>query len=153
MSPAEQSGTAAPTEARTGGGSRQTPGISPESGPFWEATREHRLVLQWCTSCGKPVHFPRSFCPHCAAPASALEWREASGKGVVHAVIVEHRPDRMGASEPYSVALVELEEGVRLMTNLVGCPPAEAKVGQKVRVTWEALDDGRNLPLFEQEED
>jgi uncharacterized OB-fold protein len=129
------------------------PTSSPESEPFWEATRERRLVLQWCTSCGQPVHYPRSFCPHCSSPGSALEWRPASGRGVVHAMTIENRPETTGVESRFVVALVELDEGVRLMTNVVGCEPDECRIGMAVQVTWEELDDGRHLPLFEPGED
>lgn len=126
---------------------RQLPPASPESGPFWEATRERRLLLQWCTSCDEAVQFPRSFCPGCQQ--SSLEWRDASGTGTVHAVTVEHNPAAMGEEEPYAVALVDLDEGPRFMTNIVGCEPTDVRIGMVVRVTWEALEDGRHLPLFE----
>lgn len=128
---------------------RQVGPPAPESVPFWDATRERRLVLQWCTSCGQPVQFPRAFCPHCSAPRSALEWREASGLARVHAVTVEHRPELSGAEEPFAIALVDLDEGARLMTNVVGKPAGEVQIGDRVRVTWEPLEDGRHLPLFE----
>jgi uncharacterized OB-fold protein len=126
---------------------RAFPMASPESEPFWEATRERRLVLQWCTACDEPVHFPRSFCPRCQG--SPLEWRDASGVGTVYAVTVEHRPEAMGEKAPFAVALVHLAEGARFMTNVVGCEPTEVRIGMAVRLTWEALEDGRNLPLFE----
>lgn len=120
------------------------PPTSEVSEPFWDATREQRLVLQWCTSCEAPIFYPREACPRCLG--FDLEWRPASGRGSVYAVSVQ--PGR-GDAESYAVALVELEEGVRLMTNIVGCPPDEVAVGTAVQVTWEALSDGRNLPLFE----
>ena len=110
--------------------------------PFWEATRDQRLELQWCLDCEAPVHFPREVCPGCLG--SRFDWRPASGDGEVYSVVVEHR-----AEEPYTVALVALAEGVRMLSNVVGCPPDDVTVGMAVRVTWEALDDGRHLPLFE----
>jgi uncharacterized protein len=110
--------------------------------PFWDATREQRLDLQWCLDCEAPVHFPRVVCPRCLG--TRFEWRTASGDAEVYSVVVEHR-----AEEPYAVALVDLTEGVRMLTNVVGCPPDDVRVGMPVRVTWEALDDGRHLPLFE----
>jgi uncharacterized protein len=125
---------------------RRLPIASPESEPFWQATRERRLVLQWCTVCDEPVQFPRSFCPSCRQ--SSLGWRDASGAAVVHAVTVEHKPAAMDEEEPYVIALVELDEGPRLMTNVVGCAPDDVRVGMAVHVTWEALEDGRHLPLF-----
>jgi len=122
------------------------------SAPFWEATREGVLLVQWCTSCDRGVFYPRSFCPHCGAPASALEWRTASGRATVYAATTEHRPEATGATFsgglPYVVALVDLEEGVRMLTNVIGCAPEDVRVGMPVSVTWEALSDGRQLPLF-----
>jgi uncharacterized protein len=119
------------------------------SAPFWEATREERLVLQWCIDCDQPIFFPRDRCPGCIG--SALEWRPATGRGTVYAVTVEQRPEisSVASAEPFAVALVELEEGARMMTNVVGCPPADVTVGMAVTVTWEPLSDGRHLPLFE----
>ena len=132
---------------------RFEPPVGVESGAFWEATRESRLLVQWCTSCDRGVFYPRVFCPHCAAGAGALEWRTASGRATVYAAVVEHRPEAAGANfsggAPYCVALVDLEEGVRMLTNIVGCPPDEVHSGMAVSVTWETLSDGRRLPLFE----
>ena len=126
-----------------------------ESGPFWEATREGTLVMQWCTACERAVFYPRSFCPHCPAGRGELEWRTASGRATVYAAAVETRPEAAGAAfsggEPYCVALVDLDEGVRMMTNIVGCPPEEVHSGMAVEVTWEPLTDGRQLPLFRPE--
>jgi uncharacterized OB-fold protein len=125
------------------------PPVTETSQPFWDATREQRLLIQWCTACDAPVWFPREVCPGCFG--SALEWRPASGRGEIYACIVEHRPSMPTpfGDEPYVVALVELDEGPRLMTNIVGCPPESVSVGMPVQVTWEELSDGRNLPLFE----
>jgi uncharacterized protein len=131
---------------------RFEPPVGAESGPFWEATREGRLLVQWCTACDRGVFFPRTFCPHCGA-VGPLEWHQASGRATVHAAVVEHRPESAGAAfaqgEPFCIALVDLEEGVRMMTNVVGCPPDDVFSGMAVTVTWEPLSDGRQLPLFE----
>jgi uncharacterized protein len=129
---------------------RLEPPVGAESGPFWEATRQGRLLVQWCTACDRGVFYPRAFCPHCGESRSALEWRTASGRATVYAASVEHRPAPGGFSggEPYCVALVDLHEGVRLMTNIVGCPPDDVRSGLAVEVTWEPLRDGRRLPLF-----
>ena len=115
--------------------------------PFWDATREKRLLLQWCKSCDEVVHYPREACPRCLG--EDLEWRPASGRGDVYACCVMQRPATPGLAVPYVVALVDLEEGARMMTNVVGCSPADVVVGMPVQVTWEALDDGRALPQFE----
>lgn len=128
---------------------RPEPPVSPISAPFWDATRERRLLLQWCLACEAPVHYPREACPRCFG--DALGWREAAGRGVVHAATVMHQPAHPAFADrvPYVVALVDLEEGARLLTNVVGCDPAQARVGRAVRVAWEALSDGRALPVFE----
>jgi uncharacterized protein len=126
---------------------RFEPPISAVAKPFWDATREGRLLLQWCTACARPVWYPREMCPRCLG--STLEWRESQGRGVVYAYTVEHKAQTRALEVPYVVALVELDEGVRLLSNVVGRPPERVAVGDRVRVTWEALSDGRRLPLFE----
>ncbi|MCZ6464253.1 MAG: Zn-ribbon domain-containing OB-fold protein [Proteobacteria bacterium] len=132
-----------------GSQNRVEPPVSPISKPFWDATRERRLVLQWCRDCDAPVHYPREACPRCLS--ASLEWRAASGRGEVYAVSIMHRPGNPGMADrvPYTVALVDLDEGARLMTNVVGCKPSDVRVGMRVAVTWEPLRDGRALPLFE----
>ena len=131
---------------------RFEPPVGDDSGPFWEATKAGRLLVQWCTACDRGVFYPRAFCPHCAAGRSALEWRTASGCATVYAAVVEHRPEmagaRFSAGEPYCVALVDLDEGVRMLTDVVGCPPGDVHSGMSVTVTWEPLNDGRQLALF-----
>lgn len=134
------SATTAPVEGRP------QPNVTDESRPFWEATREQRLVLQWCEDCGRVVHFPRSFCPSCAG--HRLTWREASGRGVLYSFTVDHRPLPPFGPELWTVALVDLEEGARLMTNVVDCAPDDIRVGLPLEVVWEPLPDGRHLALF-----
>jgi uncharacterized OB-fold protein len=128
--------------------SRTEPPVSEASIPFWEATRRRQLVLQWCVRCDQPIHYPREVCPSCLS--EDLEWREASGKGEVHAFTILREPadPAMADKVPYVVALIDLAEGARLMSNVVGCEPEAVTVGLPVRVTWEELSDGRALPLF-----
>lgn len=128
---------------------RFEPPESDAAAGFWAATRERRLVLQWCLDCERPVHFPRDACPRCLG--EELEFRAASGNGTVYAASLMAKPANpsMAGREPYVVALVDLDEGVRMMTNLVGAEPEASRVGLRVRVAWEPLTDGRNLPLFE----
>ncbi len=127
---------------------RIEPLASEVAGPFWEATREQQLVLQWCVACDRAIFYPREVCPGCLG--TDLEWRPASGDGTVYAVTVEHRPQNPAMRElaPYTVALVDLDEGVRMLSSVVGADPESVAVGQRVHVTWEPLSDGRNLPLF-----
>jgi uncharacterized protein len=121
------------------------PPASSAAAPFWEATRHDELVLPWCTACERPFWYPREICPGCLG--TDIDWRPASGDGEVYAVSVQHRggPGRNEADGPYAVALIELAEGVRVMTNVVGCPPDDVAVGMAVRATWEPLSDGRKL--------
>ena len=128
---------------------RIEPPVTDASAPFWDATRERVLRLPWCVECGEPFWFPREVCPRCLG--SAIDWRPASGQGQIYAFTVENRPTMLPAvfgEERYAVALVELDEGVRMMTNVIGCPVDEIAVGQPVEVTWEPMSDGRNLALF-----
>lgn len=128
---------------------RFEPAESEVAAPFWEATKKRELALLWCRSCGRVIHYPRERCPACGSEKS--EWRGASGKGEVYAFSVMHRPGNPAMADrvPYVVALVDLEEGARMMSNIVGCEPGAVRVGMPVTITWEELSDGRNLPLFE----
>jgi uncharacterized OB-fold protein len=124
------------------------PPPSEAAGPYWEATRRRELVLPWCAGCELFFWFPREVCPRCLE--DGVEWRPAAGTGVVHAASVHHKPGpgRSPEDGPYVVALVELAEGVRVMSNVVGCPPEDVAVGMPVSVTWHPLSDGRHLPMF-----
>ena len=123
--------------------------------PFWEATREHKYLVQWCNNCSRPIFYPREVCPTCLS-SDSLGWRESSGSGTVYAFSVQHRPGNpmMADRVPYVVALIELDAGapgqtIRVMSNVVNCDPSEVSVGQPVTLTWEELSDGRNLPQFQ----
>jgi uncharacterized OB-fold protein len=128
---------------------RLEPPISDVAAPFWDATRDKRLMLQWCRVCSQAIHYPREVCPTCLG--EDLEWRESPGQGEIYAFNVMHRPGNRGMADrtPYVIALVTLDEGVRMVTNIVGHEPGSLQVGMRVKITWESLSDGRNLPLFE----
>jgi uncharacterized OB-fold protein len=128
---------------------RLEPPISRTAEPFWDATREKRLLLQHCPSCDRAIWFPRALCPRCAN--ADLQWRESDGRGVVHAVSVQYQAanPQMRDRVPYAVALVDLTEGVRLMSNVVGCDPESVTVAMAVVAAWEPLSDGRHLLVFE----
>jgi uncharacterized OB-fold protein len=134
---------------------RLEPTATEISDPFWDATREQRYVVQWCAACATPIFYPREVCPTCLS-ADALEWRDSSGHGTVYAVSVQHRPANPTMAErvPYAVALIEVDAGdggrtVRVMSNVVTDDPGAVRIGDAVRVAWEPLSDGRNLPVFE----
>ena len=127
---------------------RRAPLSSEVAAEFWDATRHGALLLQWCSDCDRAVFFPRSFCPHCGG-GDRLEWRPSAGRGVVHSFTADHKPPPDLGPDPWVVALIDLDEGVRIMSNIVGCPAAEVSVGMAVEVVWEPLEDGRHLPLFQ----
>jgi uncharacterized OB-fold protein len=114
------------------------------SGPFWEGVAEGVLRLQRCRTCGRHVFYPRAVCPHCTG--AELEWVEAAGTGRVHSFTVVHRaPAEYRDEVPYVVALVDLDEGVRLMTRLVDVAPAEVRVEMPVEVS---IRGEPRLPYF-----
>jgi uncharacterized OB-fold protein len=127
---------------------RPEPPTSEVTEPFWEATRSRRLLVQWCVACDKPIWYPRAVCPGCLG--DELEWRPSAGTGRVHAVTVEYRPQdpRLADRAPYAVALIDLDEGVRVLSNVVGADPVAVDVDALVAVDWEPLSDGRHLPVF-----
>lgn len=123
-----------------------------DSRPYWTAAAEGRLALQRCTSCDRLVWYPRARCPRCHG--DRLTWETLSGAGTVHAFTVVYRPADPSLEDavPYVVALVDLAEGARLMTNIVGCEPGDVRIGMAVRVLFREVADGIALPLFEPEE-
>jgi uncharacterized OB-fold protein len=127
---------------------RKEPPVSDESRPFWDATREQRFVLPWCRDCDAPIWYPRTFCPACRG--DSIDWRDDPGTGIVHAASVHRRPGpgRVAEDGPYVVVLVDLDTGVRMMSNVVECHPETVTVGMRVELVWEPLSDGRHLPVF-----
>jgi len=122
---------------------------TPETRPFWEAARRHELSVQRCRACGHHFFYPRAVCPHCLA--DEVEWRRVSGRGTVHTFTVVHRGQRnFPLPTPYVIAIVELAEGPRLMTNLVGIEPDPAKIriGLPVEVVFEDVSADVALPRF-----
>ena len=128
-------------------GRRARPQPTPETQHFWDGTREGELRLQRCNACGKVYFPPRPFCPACAARDVAMF--AATGKGRLYSYVIHHRPVP-GFTPPYAIAVVELEEGPRLMTNITGCPqtPEALQLDMPVEIAFEKLDDEITLPLF-----
>jgi uncharacterized protein len=116
--------------------------------PYWEAAKEKRLVLQQCKDCGKHQFYPRGVCSHCLG--SALDWVEARGRGKVHTFTVCHRAPHPGfaGQVPFVIAVIELDEGVRMMTNIVGCDPKTVRIDMPVKVTFEEATPEVTLPQF-----
>lgn len=125
------------------------PPVNPETATFWQACNEGRLLVQRCTSCGYHQFYPRLVCTHCSS--EALEWVEASGRGTVETFTVIRRAvsAEFEGDVPYVVALIKLEEGVRLMSNLVNCEPDAARIGLTVMVTFEQRSTEIAIPQFQ----
>lgn len=125
------------------------PAITNISRPFWEAAREHRLLIQRSKKTGKAVFYPRATSPY--GPKDELEWIEASGKGTVYSYTVARRPTapQWAGDVPYVIAIVELEEGARMTTNIVNCDPDAVRVGMAVRVVFDDVTPDVTLVKFE----
>ena len=111
---------------------------------WWDATREQRFLLQRCEACGHHQHYPRAICTACGS--LALIYVQASGRGTIYSFTEVARAPHPAFEPPYVVALIRLEEGPTVMSNIVGeiIPTCDAAV----TLGWEPLPDGRQLPLF-----
>ena len=123
---------------------RAFPVVDAVTMPFWDGIADGVLRIQRCEACGRHVFYPRAVCPHCTS--GRLAWVEASGRGRVHSFTVVHRaPHDYRDEVPYVVALVDLDEGVRMMTRLVDVEPADVRVDLPVEV---AIRGEPRLPCF-----
>jgi hypothetical protein len=123
------------------------PTPTPETKPFWEGTKRHELMLPRCRSCGKCHFYPRALCPFCWS--NDLEWIKASGKGKLHTFSIPQRPV-LGIPTPFIAAIVELEEGPKIATNIVGVAPDPKNLhcDMEVEVVFEGLTETITLPKF-----
>lgn len=119
------------------------------SRPFWEGTREKKLLVQYCKRSGKYQFYPRPTSIF-TGRHSDLEWREVSGKGEIFTYTVARRaPEAFRGHEPYLIATVTLDVGVNVLGNLVHCGLDEVRIGMRVRPFWAPLPNGTNLLMFE----
>jgi uncharacterized protein len=124
------------------------PEPTPTTAPFWDALAGDRVVLQRCGRCQAWVHHPRSRCPVCLA--DALAWHEVAGTGVVHTFTVARYPTAPPFADqvPQLLAVVELDEGVRMTTTLVDVDPEAVRIGMAVAPVFDHGADGRTLLRF-----
>ena len=123
------------------------PEITGETEPFWRATAEGRLLLLRCDTCRTVVWYPRSFCPDCGG--RELTWEDAAGTGTVYSFTVTRRGQGPWRDVGlYVMAYVELDEGPRMLTNIVECPVDAVRVGQRVTVVFSDTGEGAALPRF-----
>lgn len=113
---------------------------------FWEGVKRHELVLQRCRECGAWAHPPRPMCPSCRS--FQREWVRSTGRGTVHSWVTYLESPHPSFKAPYSVVLVDLEEGVRLVSNVVGMKPEDIAIGMPVEVVFEDVTDELTLPKF-----
>lgn len=125
------------------------PQPTPETQHFWDGCREGKLLLQRCKDTGKPYFPPRPFSPYTGS--RDVEVFEASGKARLFSYVINHRPAKGFEDEaPYAIAVVELEEGPRMMTNIVDCPqtPEALELDMPLEVTFEKATDDISIPKF-----
>ncbi len=146
--------SAAPTTAAAAPAVQKYPGAlprpTPETQPFWAALKEKRFDLPWCQACGKAHFYPRLLCPHCGS--ERIEWRAASGRGTVHTFVINHKAAKGYEDKaPYVIAVIELEEGPRMLSNLVmdGMPtPKNVAIGMPVTLVHDEVTPQVTLPRF-----
>ncbi len=130
---------------------RPVPNPTNASAPYWEACRKHVLRFQRCAACNYVLFYPGYACPVCWS--NKLEWITSSGRGSIYSLTVVEHPatDYFAEIGPVTVALVELEEGPIMMTNIVGSPPHDARIGDKVTVDFVDVNEAVSLPVFRKE--
>ncbi len=135
-----------PAEPAVGRPLRPRPALTQDNRFFFEGARRHELLIQRCTACGTLRHPPRPSCAHCRS----FEWDAlvASGRGTIYSFVVNHYPQVPAFDYPLVVALVELEEGTRLVANVSGITPETAAIGMAVEAGFEDFDDDLTLPVF-----
>lgn len=126
---------------------RPLPAITPETRHYWEGTRAGELRLQKCDACAHVYFPPRPFCPKCASREVSV--LRASGRGRLYSYVIHHRPTP-GFTPPYAIAIVELDEGPRLMSNIVDAPqtPEALQLDMPLEVVFQRQNDEITLPMF-----
>lgn len=128
--------------------SKPLPLVDEESRGYWEACGRHELYLQRCGSCGALRFYPRALCPSCLS--ERIEWVRSAGRGTVYTFTVTHQNQAPGFRDtlPYVLAYVELDEGVRMLSNIVACAPGDVRIGLPVEVVFEDATAEISLPKF-----
>ena len=128
-------------------GQRVIPTPTPETRHYWDGAKDGKLILQKCNDCSANYFPPRPFCPKCGS--RSVQEFQASGKGSLYSYVINHLPSP-GFTPPFAIAVVELEEGPRLMSNIVECEqtPEALELDMPLEVTFEKLNDDITLPQF-----
>jgi len=127
---------------------KPVPSPDPATREYWEAAARSELRLPKCTTCGKPHFYPRPACPYCGG--TKFDWPLASGGGTIYSfTIVQRAPSPAFEAEvPYVVAIIALDEGPHLMSNVVGVDPKTVRIGQRVKVQFREAAEGVRVPVF-----
>jgi uncharacterized OB-fold protein len=125
------------------------PEIDEDNAEFFTSCRAHAMKLQRCVECGSHRYYPSAVCPFCQS--FGFEWKPVSGNAAVYTFTIVHRPpsDAWAGDVPYVYALVQLEEGPMMPTNIVGCDPEEVRIGMSVKVVYRDVTDEVTIPQFE----
>ena len=123
----------------------------PDTQPFWDGTKNSELKYQQCNTCNEVVFYPRGMCPNCGS--SNLAWKTSKGEGTVYtySVVRQNRNPAFADLGAYALAYIDLDEGFRMLSNVVGIgnPLTDVKIGQRVKVQFEKQDDGEYpVPVF-----
>lgn len=111
-----------------------------ETQAYWDAASADKLMVKRCVACGEAHFYPRALCPFCFGET---EWVETSGEGEIYSFSVMRR-----AEAPYAIAFVTLDAGPTMMSNIVGCDFDSIRIGQRVKVVFEAAENGQKVPMF-----
>jgi uncharacterized OB-fold protein len=130
---------------------RPAPTVTDDSARFWEAARDGRLVAQRCAGCGELHHPPRPVCPRCHSLEH--DFIELAGTGVVYSFALLHYPQHPAFTYPVVAVLVDLDEGVRVLSNLVDVEPADVRIGLGVEVAFEPTVADMAVPVFRPRDD
>jgi uncharacterized protein len=130
------------------------PGVKPvpvptkETQPYWDGCKQHELRVQKCAVCGHHQFYPRLYCTTCMS--DRVEWVKTSGRATVLSYTIIYRPvtQAFAGNVPYVVAMVTLDEGPQMMTNIVGCEPEKVHIGMPVQVTFEDWTEDISVPKF-----
>lgn len=125
---------------------RPSPTVTDDSAVFWDAAAEGRLVAQSCAACGALRHPPRPMCPSCSS--LDVDLVELTGRGAVYSYAVLHHPPNPAFAYPVLGVLVDLDEGIRLVSNLTETEPADVRIGMRVEVHFVPTAGGPLIPVF-----
>lgn len=117
-----------------------------DAAAWWDATRARKLLVQRCRRCGHHQHYPRMLCLACGG--TDVSFVEASGRGSVYSFTVVHRAPSPAFSPPYVIALVRLDEGPLMLTQIVETDAGDVDCDRPVELRWQPIEDGRHLPVF-----